>query len=104
MFAPLVSNRHHWLATRESFAHKVKAEPQTHTPHLGIPGVEPAGEGERLVALFDEDDGRVGVAARRVAAQVRLRALPRLLGLGFVGQVSNPQENLRARRNDCFVL
>lgn len=61
--------------------------------------MEPAGEGQRLVALFDEDDGRVRVAARRVCAQVCLRTLPSLLGLGFVGQVPDPQENLRSRRS-----
>lgn len=82
----------------------MKAEPQTHTPRLGIPSVEPASEGERLVALFDEDDGCVQVTAGRVAAQVRLRALPRLLSLGFVGQVSNPQENLRCRRKNYLGL
>lgn len=79
--------------------HRVKLEPQTHTPHLRVPGMEPAGEGQRLIALFDEDDGRVLVAACWVCAQVCLRTLPSLLGLGFVGQVSNPQENLRSRRS-----
>lgn len=67
----------------------------THAPLLWVPRVEPAGEGERLVALFDEDDGRVRVTARRVGPQVFSRAVPRLLGLSFVGQVSDPQENLR---------
>lgn len=87
------------MVTHESFMHRVKPEPHTHTPHLRVPGVEPAGEGERLIALFDEDDGRVPVAACWVRAQVRLRTLPRLLGLGFVGQVSNPQENLSFRKS-----
>lgn len=62
-----------------------KLELETHAPRLGVPGMEPAGEGERLVALFDEDDGRVWVAARRVCAQICLRTLPSILGLGFVG-------------------
>lgn len=58
---------------------------KTHAPLMRVPRAEPAGEGGRLISLFDGDDGCLGVAARRVGPQVVLRAVPRLLGLVLVG-------------------
>lgn len=61
---------------------------------MRIPRVEPPCKCGRFVALFDKDDGSVGVAARRVGLQVFLGRGPRLFGLRLVGSLSNPEENL----------
>lgn len=70
---------------------------ETHAPLVGIPRVEPSGEGGRLVSLFDKDDGRVRVTSSRVSSQVIPRAVQRLFGLILIGGVTDPQEKLRFR-------
>lgn len=72
-----------------------KRDGWTHAPLMRIPCIEPAGEGWRLISLFDKDNGCVGVTTCRMCPQVFLCTGPRLFGLLLVGQVSNPQENLR---------
>lgn len=64
---------------------------------MGIPRIEPSGEGGRLVSLFDKDDGRVRVTSSRVSSQVIPRAVQRLFGLILIGGVTDPQEKLRFR-------
>ena len=63
---------------------------------MGVPGVEPAGEGGGFAALLDGDKGRVKFASRRVGSQVIQSAADGLLGLVLIGRGTNPQEDLES--------
>lgn len=74
---------------------EIKRLEQTHTPLMRIPGIEPASEGGRFVALFDKDDRCVVVTGGWVGPQVFVGTVPSFFGLLLVGKGPNPQENLR---------
>uniref|UniRef100_A0A0E9WXL2 Uncharacterized protein n=1 Tax=Anguilla anguilla TaxID=7936 RepID=A0A0E9WXL2_ANGAN len=62
-------------------------------PHLGVPGLEPAGEGGRLKALFDGGYGHPA-AARRIAVHILFGYFWSSCFLNLIGFIANPEEDL----------
>lgn len=61
---------------------------------MGVPGVEPAGEGGGLGGLLHRDYGRAGISAGRVGVQILHRAGGRFLDLIVVCRPADPQKDL----------
>lgn len=71
---------------------------------MRVPGQEPACEGGRLIALFNDQDGCAGVSATGVSVQVLLgcgKSSLLLLGIGFS---PDPQEHLVWQSSSVNVL
>lgn len=71
----------------------------TYTPHVWVPGVEPASEGGRLKALFDHHDGGVYIPTPWVGLQVFLCRGDHIVLLYLIGSLAHPQEHLSKKRS-----
>ena len=67
---------------------------------MGVPGIEPASEGEWFITLLDWDDRRLRIPPSWVCPQVLKCTVARLLSFVLVGWAANPQEDLRKRDNE----
>lgn len=72
-----------------------------YAPNVRVPRQEPACEGGRLEALFDDQDWHVGVSATGVCCQVLLGSREGPLLLRGVGLRSYPQEHLITPISHC---
>jgi hypothetical protein len=75
----------------------------TYTPHVWVPGVEPACEGGRLKALFDQHDGGVHISTPWVGPQVLMCRGDHILLLYLISSIAQPQEHLRRKRTSCVL-